>query len=1048
MFPKMKVDSEKIESDSDLGLALGNSNHSIQRPPSNDLNTGAGANAGSRIDMAFVASDPLSELVWSPHYGLSLKCADSSLADKKGSLLWGAGSSTVALSPPQNITVARSTTDKPRDEEVITPQAASLPENNVVGTNVSTGCPTSDAGVILGCGPSHEHETGPIDNMQGTSTVVGLSVLHVTQNEDQRKTEDEPKSYLVACEPFLEDPTGRGRDLGSANHISGRSIILVSDVHPVDECRASETPVQNLESSGRRAVEQLEQTAENDVQTPITENDWGAVSKTVESECAHESKNSYQQEEEALPRNETVSSKLSPTNGKVHVNQRKGKEKALSDGYGSGRSSKESDDSHESVESCNSAGVLSKGKKLWSFEEQWDVGSRRVRKKIQERPSAVSYSGQDSSFMNWISNMMKGFSRPTQDEGRVPALSMAPPSHGHQNQNPPDQNLLTFTKNQDAGFKNIGFRSIFQSLYCPKMERETTSLNANYQKGDGSKELELENMTRNINGTPVSIGGDSDNIDRQFLLPNEKFTASTHGNGASLATQPKFFPVKFTIGQENSKISSGENKHSSEMDLGEVKNRVISNCSLGKRKARNAEVIDSEQPSEVKTTSDFNYRNDPLESFWITRFCTKTSGPILNLDDNNQCIGVGLECSSDCTRLLAWNHDGFSNNHKSDAVREHSVGDPTLSLDQELQKSPTYTDAVIGSKRSRCDSDLKPSYKLSPILPSPKPKSSEAMASIFARRLDALKHIIQSDVIDNATHADTTCFFCGIKGHHLQECSEITESEIEDLLRNVNSYTGAEEFPCLCIRCFQFNHWAVACPSASSRRQLVTKVGDPLVGPSEMQHKAGAEKKLKLLTGREREFQTACDRRDLRVADHTNWRPNEKSSPEIRGSNANALKECIRASSSKNYSEEPKIIPVNRQVSDVPKGIFDSIRSLRLSRSDILKWMNSHMALSHLDGFFLRLRLGKWEEGLGGTGYHVACINGKQRENSPRNATNCLSVNVGGIKCLVESRYISNHDFVEDELMAWWSITSRDSGKIPAEEDLRLKVKEKRMLGF
>lgn len=38
--------------------------------------------------------------------------------------------------------------------------------------------------------------------------------------------------------------------------------------------------------------------------------------------------------------------------------------------------------------------------------------------------------------------------------------------------------------------------------------------------------------------------------------------------------------------------------------------------------------------------------------------------------------------------------------------------------------------------------------------------------------------------------------------------------------------------------------------------------------------------------------------------------------------------------------------------------------------------MNSQMSLSHLDGYFLRLRLGKWEEGLGGTGYYVACITG------------------------------------------------------------------------
>lgn len=38
--------------------------------------------------------------------------------------------------------------------------------------------------------------------------------------------------------------------------------------------------------------------------------------------------------------------------------------------------------------------------------------------------------------------------------------------------------------------------------------------------------------------------------------------------------------------------------------------------------------------------------------------------------------------------------------------------------------------------------------------------------------------------------------------------------------------------------------------------------------------------------------------------------------------------------------------------------------------------MNSHNSLSDLDGFFVRLRLGKREGGLGGTGYYVACITG------------------------------------------------------------------------
>ena len=40
------------------------------------------------------------------------------------------------------------------------------------------------------------------------------------------------------------------------------------------------------------------------------------------------------------------------------------------------------------------------------------------------------------------------------------------------------------------------------------------------------------------------------------------------------------------------------------------------------------------------------------------------------------------------------------------------------------------------------------------------------------------------------------------------------------------------------------------------------------------------------------------------------------------------------------------------------------------------RWINSDVSLLHLEGLFLRLRLGKWEAGLGGTGYYVACITG------------------------------------------------------------------------
>ncbi|KAG6727106.1 hypothetical protein I3842_02G114300 [Carya illinoinensis] len=1025
--PKMNAENENIEPVTDLGLSVGYSDQCIQRQPK-DEGASAGANAGSRIDMTFLSSNPLSELVWSPHNGLSLKCADCGFTNKKGPLMWGAGSSNVAFSLPQSISGKRSATDKPIDEEVITPQAALYANDNVAGTNNSTRSPTRHDGIIPGCGSNNKDETGPVSDMEEMSSAVELSVPHIAQEDHGRKSED-----LI----------GEGRDLGS-EQILGMNIALASDVHPqpVDECKASETSVKNLKFPGRRPLEKLEQTAENELRTPIGENACSAVTKMVESEFAHKLQNSFQHNKEVLQRNITVQSEPSPANRNFHRNRRKGKEKALSDGDIKERSLKEGNDSHESVESCNSAGLFLTCKKRPSFEECLIAGSKRVKKQIEKTPCSTSYIRQDSSFMNWITNMMKGFPKPIQDETPSPALVIAPPDHGHQDPN--YQNLLACNKNQDPGLKNIGFRSIFQSLYGPKVEGETTSLNAKNDNGE-SKEHELANKMCDINATPIAIHGDDDNKVKPFLWPNKKFDLPMSGNGAASATQPRVFPLKFSTFQKIGKTNSRENRNSCKVEFGREKNETSSTSTPCKDKIRSAENIASDPTSKGKSTNDFSYRNDPLRSLWITRFYSKTSGPLLNPDDCSQSISVGVECSNDRMRLLPcpWNYD--DNNQKSLALKERSAEDPMPALGNESQKHPADTEAVIGSKRMKCHNDRESAYKLNPILPSPKFRSTMEMSSIFARRLDALKHAMPSDVTDNATQATITCVFCGIEGHRLQECSEITENEIEDLLRNSNSYKAAEEFPCLCIRCFQLNHWAVACPSASSSGKHQTRGVASMVGPSKMLHKEGNRENLKLLTGRGIQCLAACDENDLGIPE---WKPKEMIAPVKTISNANLMKKKhIAPSFGVNYSKEQNIMLVKRQLSDVPKGIFNTIKGLRLSRSDILKWMNSYMSLSHLDGFFLRVRLGKWE-GLQGTGYHVACITGKQRENSPQNAKNPVCVSVGGNKFLVGSEHISNHDFLEDELMAWWSATSIDGGKIPSEEDLTAKIKKKRMLGL
>ncbi|KAI3703280.1 hypothetical protein L1987_73233 [Smallanthus sonchifolius] len=133
-----------------------------------------------------------------------------------------------------------------------------------------------------------------------------------------------------------------------------------------------------------------------------------------------------------------------------------------------------------------------------------------------------------------------------------------------------------------------------------------------------------------------------------------------------------------------------------------------------------------------------------------------------------------------------------------------------------------------------------------------------------------------------------------------------------------------------------------------------------------------------------------------------------------------------------------------RVTKEAPKDIFDTIRKLRLSRTDILKWMNSRSSVAHkLDGFFLRLRVAKWEEGADGSRYYVACITGSQGKDLKQS----IRVKVGDVECLVQSQYVSNCDFLEDELIAWWQKTSKNGG-IPVVKDLKSKLAERRILGM
>ncbi|KAJ6356175.1 hypothetical protein OIU78_004309, partial [Salix suchowensis] len=951
----MNADDKNIEPVADPGLSFGYSNQCTQRRVKND--SGAGANAGSCVDMTFVTTNALSELVWSPQKGLCLKCADGSFS-KNPSLLWGAG--------PSNM-VSGSSNDKPITKEYFwTPLGSSDVNSEVAGRDDSTKFVTSDTSMFPLSESRHEIKIATDGDEEEMKTEMGLSFLQ--NKEDLRNNKEEDIYYPIKLQedqisrnrenkipslpaelnldvakndPTSEEPIVRIRDVGDGIHTLQTEIVLASQVCSVKECESCEIKMQ-APSSGREnfespscmekerenkdetspyicPLEKLESAAENSIKTPHCENVCDVATKIVGSASA-QVQTSSQQGDGRLSRDDNRGIKQSPTYSRTQRYQMKGKAKALSYGDLDEKVLDMDDDSHESVESCNSAGLFSTGKKRRNFDSQLHVGSKSVKTKIQESPGSSSFVKQDSSFMNMISNMTKGFLRSKEDEPPSLALTLANHSHGHENR---DKNLVSCNINQDKACKTMGFHSFFQSLYCPKSKtQDIVSVPANNQAKE-SKELELDNKICDTNATPLSCRMVTGNVCRQFLPSNDKLNESTSGHGAAPAALAKLFSTSTASAQEIKRNKSAENKSSCNLATDKERNGTSSKSSLCKHKRNSAESIDIELPSEGKAISNSRYKSDPLTSSWITRFSPKTSGPLSNQGIGNRSAGDALDSSGDSPRLNEW-----QNHHKTVMAREEEHSNEDLVY---VQNCTTSTEVSFGINKANGQDDEKSMCKLNSILPFSRFRNSEAMAPVFARRLDALKHIMHTD---DSAHGNLACFFCGIKGHHVRGCPEITGSELEGLLRNINSYNGVKELPCVCTRCFQSNHWAFACPNASSSSRHQPEYGASLV------HECSPGKTL--LDRRNEDDSKQSDGKcgQLPTADAPtvcNERLNEAFTSGKMNLNMKLFGKDIVSSSGETKLKENQAMPlsnfVGSQISDGPMGIFDAVKMLRLSRA-------------------------------------------------------------------------------------------------------------------
>ncbi|CAL9242160.1 unnamed protein product [Arabidopsis halleri] len=815
------------------------------------------ANAEAR--MKFASVDAITELVWSPGNGLSLRCADISFTGKA---------------------------------KLVSPNFFDIGLTNMAIHSNSTSIEEQEDARF------HHVDVELRNRDQVNQERIGGSVEDMKPEmvEDNVETNDDIKNEEAGSSKRLS--------VDSPKAMEGETRdLLVNEQLRMESAGSQEGPTNRGDKDeGDKAnnrIDRLESMDENNLATLAV--------------VACEGKGEYSPEDEA-----------GPSGSYRRRVKAKGKEKALSDGNFDG--DEEDDESFGSVESCNSAGLLSRGKKRPGFEKQLIFGSKRLKTLSQECLGSTSKLKQDSSFMNWISNMTKGIWKGNEeDDSPFAALTTTSDANGHGQVNAivDQQQLSPCCVKENSGCRNTGFQSFFQSIYCPK-KRSQDAVEMDFP--NDANATALQELPWIPEQCDIAKGDD----------------LSSSGNDIGPVAEPNISSGKVGFNQRSETLSS-ENKR-------EDKEPNISLMSLSKSKPNEEPKICGEAGGKVSPC--LNNRNSGLQSLWISRFSSKSPFPQKKTSETAKEVNASA----------------------SDTAKTH-----------DSQKMLVNNNVIIPSISS-VDGLDKPNTVL-PIVSSMRIESSEAMASLFARRIEAMKHIIPAgSLAENAEEEQPNliCFYCGKKGHCLQDCLEVTDTELRDLVQNISSRNGREEASSLCIRCFQLSHWAATCPN----------------GPL---YSSGAE-----------------DR---------------------------AMKHTLASTSGMK-------LPVSG-FTDVPKAVFEAVQVLRLSRTDVLKWINTKKSVSGLEGFFLRLRLGKWEEGLGGTGYYVARIDGDTEGQSSRRHSekSSISVKVKGVTCLVESQFISNHDFLEEELKAWWRSAGKSAERsgcegIPSAEELSRKIQQRKMLGF
>ncbi|GAB2220114.1 hypothetical protein Drorol1_Dr00007757 [Drosera rotundifolia] len=1022
---------------------VSHSNQNVQRRGNRDAlsDEGAGGNAdrGLELGMTFAGCDPLSELVWSPRKGLSVRCAVGSILEKTHTVLWEAGPSAMPMSSTSSV----STANKPEGCFKHGDSLASPLLTTAVNIEVSDEAePHSkqhvcDPGVVEAC----NLEVGNISEF-GHNT-ENLETADLNAEDVDKHVED--IGPQPCANPGLNNEVARQVLSSTATNVAPDNLIDGDAKHAESGCRidmsehqlflrnmgpqsqsqalmqyvSPDTMTSNMPppSSGQpHALGLAEDSSTNVKVSPAYALPLEKIEETVANEIPQLSENANLgghsfNEEKQLILNLRVSSEASLI--RSFMCKKKGEDKVFS--AGDFMASLDEDDSDECVQSCNQGAFLTSGnKRILEFEQQLIIRSRNVKQKLKEQPGSTSFTADRSSFMNWISNMVNGLHKPDKDKDPSSSLSLVKHSKGDEK-----QDFIPFKNTESRHCSNIGFHSFFRSMYKSSEKNQEKRILEADEIAEGCNQLKLAIVPSSGDCEPGSSRMHNHEDDRCGPLP------------IGMAYQSCENAASFQCDYQADLATRNSRSQTSDLGKDGVGSWNSHKSSLGKRKV-DAGVDPADIQPELKKGRSLIDGSDLLNSSWVSRFRTRSTGPVVNVVHGTQPLPGDVECS------VGRNID-FVEVTENLEPRDHASEGSGKVLDKKLQSGPMENEENLG-----------------PVVPSARLRSLEAMTSVCWNIVNGLR-LILPDSMEKTVQQSVTCLFCGAGGHQLQDCSVITDVELEELLANASRYNGSETSPSLCIRCFRLNHWAITCPDKSSRKQFGSRSQTLfLTGnlSNEVQSVGVSDRNLMVALNNENPHR--------RVVDHVFSEGSICSKHPRTSLNLNQVTNVASSSQSRmqiqhsypvaNVSGEMQGSPILEKLiyprSGALEGLFKAVKKLLLSRSDVLKCMDSAVRLSILDGYYLRVRLGNLVGRHGGTGYHVACITGAPGESSPCTSKEPICVDVGGLRCSIGSQHISNQDFLEDELMAWWSAASKGDGRIPSEGALRAKIQERMQLGF